>query len=223
MNPIMNPLRRKIVASLASLPLALAAGRTLAQGITAGTEYLLVSPQVLTESATKVEVIEFFSYACPHCYSFEPMIEPWIKSLPADVLFHRVPVVYHEPWLAPARLYYALEVLGEAGRLSPVVFDAMHKEHRDLTSEDAIAKFLESQGIPQKKFSEAYRSFSVETKMKRGTDLQAAYKIDQVPEIGVDGRYVTASSMVGGSHASVLPVVDQLIAMARKEHKLPKP
>jgi thiol:disulfide interchange protein DsbA len=223
MNAALNRTRRKVVLSLASLPLVAGAGFAFAQGPAAGKDYMLVSPPLPPESATKVEVIEFFSYACPHCYAFEPAVEAWIAKLPADVMFHRVPVVYHEQWRAPARLYYTLEIMGEDKRLTPFVFDAMHRENRDFSSEANIARFLETKGIPQKKFSDVFNSFGVQSKMQRGDQLQAAYKIDQVPELAVDGRYVISNSMTGGDHASVLPVVDSLIGVARRERKLPLP
>jgi thiol:disulfide interchange protein DsbA len=218
----MNPMRRKIVVTLASLPLGFATGMAMAEGMTAGVEYRLVSPPLSPDNATKIEVIEFFSYACPACNAFEPTLEPWIRKLPGDVVFRRIPVVFHDTWLAPAGLYFALEVLGETGRLDQLVFDAIHKEHSNFSSPEPIAKFLESHGIPEKKFSEAYNSFSVQSKIHRGGQLQAAYKIDQVPEMAVDGRYVTANTMVGGKHEDVLPVVDYLVDLARKERRLPR-
>lgn len=220
----MNPIRRKLLVSVGWSALAGVGAPAFAQKPSPreGTEYRLVSPPLSPDDATKVEVIEFFSYACPHCFDFEPSIEPWIKALPAYVTFERVPVVYHETWLGPARLYYTLDALGENKRLDPAVFDAIHKEHLNLSSQEAIAKFLETKGIPQKKFADAYNSFSVQSKMRRGDRLQAEYKIDQVPELAIDGRFVTSNSMVGGKHEDVLPVADYLIELARKERKLPK-
>jgi thiol:disulfide interchange protein DsbA len=213
--------RRRVVAALAALPLGFVVGNGRAQEFAANKEYILVSPPLPPESPNKIEVIEFFSYACPYCYSFEPAIEAWIDNLPPYVMFHRIPVVYHEPWYAPARLYYALEILRENKRLDRLIFDTMHKEHRDLTKEDLIATFLETQGIPQKKFSEAFNSFTVETKMQRGRELTRAYKNDQVPELGVDGRYLASSSMTESqTPGSVLPVVDYLVELTRKERKL---
>jgi len=215
--------RRRVVVALAALPLGFAVGNARAQDFAAGKDYLLVSPPLPPENPNKVEVIEFFSYACPYCYSFEPAIEGWIDGLPPYVMFHRIPVVYHEPWYAAARLYYTLEILKENKRLDRLIFDTMHMEHRDLTKEDLIAKFLETQGIPQKKFSEVFNSFAVETKMQRGRELTRAYKNDQVPELGVDGRYLASSSMTEArTPESVLPVVDYLVELTRKERKLAK-
>ena len=220
----MNPFRRKILASLGYATLALAAAPAVAQKKQPeeGTEYRLVSPPLAPESKTKVEVIEFFWYGCPHCYAFEPVVEPWIKKLPADVIFHRVPAIFNESWVPQARLYYSLEVLGETERLHGSVFDAIHKDHQLLATEATIADFLEKNGLERKKFTDAYNSFSVQSKVQRSMQLQTAYKIDGVPTMGIDGRYVTANTMVGGSHQAVLPVVDYLIGEARKQHRLPR-
>jgi thiol:disulfide interchange protein DsbA len=103
-----------------------------------------------------------------------------------------------------------------------LIFDAIHKDHQVLATEAAIGDFLEKNGVPRKKFTEAFESFSVQSKVQRSIQLQSAYKLDGVPAMGVDGRYVTNNVMVGGRHEAVLPVVDYLIGEARKLHKLPK-
>jgi protein dithiol oxidoreductase (disulfide-forming) len=219
----MNPFRRKVLASLGYASLALAAAPVFGQGKPQlDKDYRLVSPPLPLESKTKVEVIEFFWYGCPHCYAFEPVIEPWIKKLPTDVMFHRIPAAFSESWVPHARLYYSLEVLGETERLHRLIFDTIHRDHQVLATEATIADFLEKNGVDRKKFTDAYNSFSVQSKFQRSIQLQTAYKIDGVPTMGIDGHYVTAATMVGDSHQAVLPVVDYLIAEARKLHKLPK-
>jgi thiol:disulfide interchange protein DsbA len=220
----MNLHRRNVLASLGTATLALAAAPVFAQNKLPqqGVEYHLLSPPLPPESKTKVEVIEFFWYGCPHCFAFEPFIEPWIKKLPSDVLFHRVPAVFNESWIPHAKLYYTLEVLGEVERLHGIIFDAIHKDHQTLATEQVIGDFLEKNGVPRKKFTDAFNSFSVQNKVQRALQLQTAYKIDGVPTMGIDGRYVTAATMVGNNHQAVLPVVDYLIGEARKLHRLPK-
>ncbi len=222
----MHPSRRHALLSLGSATLAVASGclpaTLFAQQKTPeeGFEYRLLSPPLPPESASKVEVLEFFWYGCPHCYAFEPSIEPWIKTLPGDVLFRRIPAVFYEAWVPHAKLYYTLEVLGETERLHGAIFNAIHELHQPLITEAEIGTFLEAKGIPRKKFTSAWNSFSVQSKIQRSTRLQASYKIDGVPAMGVDGIYMTANTMTSdGKHESVLPVVDYLIIEARKQHK----
>jgi protein dithiol oxidoreductase (disulfide-forming) len=218
----MNRFRRNALLSLGSLPLAFSTFSVFAQKKVpqVGTEYRLVTPPLPPESKTRVEVLEFFWYGCPHCYAFEPIIEPWAKKLPADVMFTRVPTVFDKTWVPHAMLYYSLEMLGEVDRMHGKVFDGIHQGHLQLANETMIADFLEKNGVPRQKFVDAYRSFTVQSRVLRAGQLQKAYNIDSVPTMGVDGRFVTSATMVGNSHEAVLPVVDYLIGEARKNHKL---
>ena len=217
----MNPYRRKILASFA---LSLAAAPAFAQKRIPeeGVDYRLIAPPLPPESKTKVEVIEFFWYGCPHCHAFEPTLSPWVKKLPADVMFRRVPAVFNETWIPHARLYYTLELLGETERLHKTIFDTIHQQHQMLATEAAIGEFMQKHGVDRKKFSDTFNSFSLQSKVQRSLQLQTAYGIDGVPAMGVDGRYMTANTMLGGNHAAVLPVLDYLIVLARKQHKLPR-
>src|SRR3984957_19911893 len=219
----MNPFRRKVLASMGYGAFALAAAPVFAQGgPRAGKDYIVLSPSLPPENKTAVEVIEFFWYGCPHCYAFEPAIEPWIKKLSPEVLFHRIPAVFNDSWVPHAKLYYLLEILGEVDRLHGMIFDAIHKDHQILATAATIGDFLEKNDVPRKKFTDVFESFSVQSKVQRSVQLQSAYKLDGVPAMGIDGRFLTNNVMVGGSHAAVLPVVDYLIGEARKLHKLPK-
>jgi protein dithiol oxidoreductase (disulfide-forming) len=218
----MNRFRRNMLLALGSLPVGFATAPVFAQSKVPqpGTDYRLINPPLPPESKTRVQVIEFFWYSCPHCYAFEPIIEPWIKKLPADVLFTRIPAVFDSSWVPQAMLYYSLEAMGELERMHGKVFDAIHQQHVQLTNEGSIADFLEKNGIPRTKFLETYRSFTVQSKVLRGNQLLKAYNIDGVPTMGIDGRYVTSATMTGGSHEAVLPVVDYLIGEVRKNRKL---
>lgn len=220
----MNPQRRSALAALTSLALVIAATplRAADKVPREGTEYRLVSPPQSADDRARVEVIEFFSYACPHCFSFEPLIMSWSKQLPADVVLRRVPVLFRPDWIPVAMLYYTLEVLDELGRMHQVVFNAIHKEKQNLSTPAGVADFMERNGVPRNKFTETYSSFAVQTRTQRSGKLQSAYKVDEVPMMAVDGLFVTSNSMVGGAHEAVFPVLDYLIGEARKRRKLSK-
>ena len=83
-----------LLASGAGASLLLATGGRACQAPVEGRDYSLIQPPQPPADAAKIEVCEFFTYACPHCSSFEPMIGPWARSLPADVAFRRVPVAF---------------------------------------------------------------------------------------------------------------------------------
>ncbi len=181
-----------------------------------GKDYLVLGKQAPTDAPTgKVEVVEFFWYSCPHCNAFEPTLEAWVKNLPKDVSFKRVPVAFRDDFAPQQRLFYTLEALNKVDELHGRVFRAIHAERQSLTSDDAIIAWAEKQGLDKAKFTEAFRSFSVASKLRRATQLQDAYKVEGVPALGIAGRYYTDGSLAG-SMERALAVTDVLLADARK-------
>ena len=124
-----------------------------------GKEYLRLKNPQPVETGKKIEVIEFFSYGCPHCGEFEPILQAWIKTVPADVQFRRVPVMFQERWVPLAKIYYTLEALGEEARLSPEVFVAVHGKGLSLWQDKTFFDWAASQGLDRKKVEDMYNSF----------------------------------------------------------------
>ncbi len=181
-----------------------------------GKQYVLVSPAQPTESGKNVEVLEFFSYACPHCHELEPVLNPWVKKLPGDVTFRRMPAIFSDKWAVLARIFYAAEALGQLDRLHPAIFNAMHVDRLDLTNEKTLQDWVGKNGVEVKKFMDAYNSFSVQGKAQRAKQLTRAFAVTGVPALVVDGKYMTSASQAG-SNEKLLPVLDELIKKARQE------
>jgi protein dithiol oxidoreductase (disulfide-forming) len=194
---------------------ALAQGPTAAAGPTEGRDYVRLNTPVPVPAGGKIDVIEFFSYGCPHCYTFEPMLEQWVKRLPADVAFRRIPATFNAPFEGYAKLYYALEAIGQADALTRQVFAAIHVQHQRLDKEADIAAFVNSHGGDGAKAVEAYKSFGVATKLRQAKQAFEAYKIDGVPTLGIHGRWFTSGSLTGSPERSLV-VADYLIQRARK-------
>jgi thiol:disulfide interchange protein DsbA len=181
-----------------------------------GTDYLKLSKTVAVDAPPgKVEVIEFFWYACPHCNAFEPRLEAWLKKIPPDIAFKRVPVAFRDDFVPQQRLYYALEAMGKVDELHAKVFNAIHNQHELLNREDLILAWVGKQGLDAAKFKELYNSFSVSSKARRAVQLQDAYKVQGVPALGVAGRYYTDGT-VAGNIDKALQVTEYLVAEARK-------
>ena len=211
--------RRDFSKQLAGAGLGLAlAGSARAQGGSPeeGKHYVKLSTPVATSlpAGKKVEVIEFFWYGCPHCFALEPIITPWAKRLPADVAFRQMPFGYIGP-VEHQKLFYALEEIGQREALQHKIFTAIHVENKRLNSEADITAFVAANGVDAARFTEAFKSFAVNTKVSRGKTVGNAYKIDSVPAIGVQGRFYTAASLAG-SHERALAVTDFLINRARQ-------
>jgi thiol:disulfide interchange protein DsbA len=200
--------------------LPLATSQAQAQGVApkAGTEYLVLkSPQPSDVPAGKVEVMEFFSYNCPHCAAFEPTLDNWAKSLPANVVFRRVPVPFvGNDTEAKARLYYTLDAMGKVDEFQPKIFEAIHKQRINMTGDAGILAWVEKQpGLDSKKFNELFKSFSVVGKAKRAAQLTNDYQVAGVPALAVAGRYYVDGD-TAGSMDRALKVVDYLVAQAPK-------
>ncbi len=181
-----------------------------------GSEYKSLDKRVATDApAGKIEVVEFFWYACPHCNAFEPQLEAWQKRLPADVVLRRVPVAFRDDFVPQQRLFYSLEAMGKLDELHRKVFHAIHQEKLALNKEDLILAWVEKNGLDRAKFQETYNSFAVSTKARRAAQLQDAFKVEGVPALGIAGRWYTDGSMAGNMPRAV-QVAEYLIAEARK-------
>src|SRR5512144_2380420 len=123
-NNLIDAIRKAASAALAIAFVAVA-GSAGAQGVTEGTNYVRLKNPMPVETGKNIEVIEFFSYGCPHCGELEPVLQGWLKTKPADVSFRRIPVMFQPKWESLAKGYYALDALGE-DKLSPEVFVAIH-------------------------------------------------------------------------------------------------
>ncbi|RQO37329.1 disulfide bond formation protein DsbA [Herminiimonas sp. KBW02] len=190
-----------------------------------GTDYRTLEKAQQVDSGKKVEVTEFFWYSCPHCSALEPSLEAWVKKQGDKINFKRVPVAFRDSFIPQQKLYYTLEALGWVNSLHGKVFRAIHVERQPLDTDKQIADFIAKQGVDTKKFAETYNSFGIQSKVQRATQLQGAYKVDGVPMIAIDGRYITSPSIVGASlgnrpeailHEATLQVMDWLVTKSAK-------
>lgn len=181
----------------------------------AGKDYTVMkAPQPVDVPAGKVQVIEFFWYGCPHCNEFEPYLESWLKKQGPDVVFQRVPVAFRPDFVPHSKLYFALKALGVEEKLTPTIFHEIHANKDYLLTPEAQADFLAKQGVDKQKFLDAYKSFSTSSEVNRAAQMLNDYKIDGVPTLVVQGKYVTGPATTN-SLPGTLTVLDQLIAQIR--------
>ena len=216
-------MKRTMTGWLAGLALGLLAITTPVQAqLTVGSDYAMIDPALQSDNPAKIEVLEFFSYACPHCSDLAPQIAQWSAKLPPDVAFKHVPVGFNNPfYLLMARLYYTLEAIDEGPRLDSAVFNALHEKGVKLVDDKSILEWVTGQGVDAKKFSDAYGSFGVASKVKRADQLAHLAKIRGVPALVVDGRYLVVGQNVK-SHADLLALTDKVIEKARLERNAKK-
>jgi thiol:disulfide interchange protein DsbA len=222
-NPLLAAVASTMAATTATASAATpAAGPTLWQE---GVNYTrLVPSQPTSVAAGQVEVLEFFWYACPHCYAIDPLVESWKKTKPGFVSFSRVPVMWSEGHRSTARLYYTLESMGKLDQMHGEVFKEIHVNGNPLIATDPNdtagaeriqAAFVKKWGISEDAFKKAYHSFAVETALQRADQLVLRYRIEGVPTFVVNGKYV-ADVRSAGSPERLISLVDDLAA---QEHK----
>jgi thiol:disulfide interchange protein DsbA len=176
--------------------------------------FQVINPPQPTDSE-KIEVIEFFWYGCPHCYHLEPVINAWEKGLQKDVVFKRVPAT-SGGWQSLAQMYYTIEAMGLQEKLHTKVFEAIHRDRINLGNAKQRDEWLTKQGVDPKKYAEVEKSFSVMTKLSRAKQLGDLYKIDSVPKMVVNGKFMVSAETAGGQERMV-PAVDSAITFARRE------
>jgi thiol:disulfide interchange protein DsbA len=203
----MNHVRRSLVAALSLTPLALASGRVFAQANGAFNE---IKPPLHVDADGKIEVLEFFWYGCIHCYNLEPKIDVWLKTLPKDVEFRRVPAVLSDRWGHDATIFYAFEAMGLLDKLHRPFFEAIHVNRLRTDNAASLNAWLEKQGLDPKKVNDVARSFGVQSKVKRAIRLTSDYKIEGTPAMAVHGRYTVPAS------DAMFDTVNQLVAAVRK-------
>lgn len=210
--------RRDLFRHAAGFAVLAAAPTGFAQAaLQAGRDYRVVNPPQRPETGDKVEIIEFFSYGCPHCRDFEPMLNAWQKTLPPDVLLRKVPITFNrEEWTVLARVYLTLEVMGLTERLNMAVFNAVQNQNVNFGDAAVRNAWVQKQDVDAKRFDETYKSFAVAGKLQRATQVAAAYQVMGVPMLAIDGKYI-ASPSLSKSLEAALKVATELVARARAE------
>jgi len=181
----------------------------------AGQDYVVVQPPQPTDHPGKVEVMEIFWYGCPHCYDFEPHLENWIANKPDYVAFVRLPAVLNRQWEVHGRAFYTAQALGILDEIHKPLFDAIHKDHRQLFTDEQVAKFFEEHGVDPKTYEATANSFAVQTRLNRARTLPGRYGVTGVPTVIVNGKYRIDARMAK-SWDRFLDIIDFLVA---KEHQ----
>jgi len=221
-----NPLLAAVASTVAAATSPAAAATTAAPAKwQEGVNYTrLVPAQPTAVPAGQVEVLEFFWYACPHCYAIDPLVESWNKTKPAYVTFTRVPVMWNEGHRSLARLFYTLESLGKLNELHGEVFKEIQVNGDPLVAADPsnVAEseriqtaFAAKHGISADAFKKAYHSFSVENDLQRADQLEQRYRIDGVPTFVINGKYIADVRSAGAPERLITLVGD----LAEQEHK----
>jgi thiol:disulfide interchange protein DsbA len=176
----------------------------------AGSDYLVLDPPVPTSTGSKIEVVEVFSYACPHCAHFQTYVDELKSKLPANAQFVLLPAVFNAAWEPFARAFYTAQALGLVDKTHQALFDALHRDHMPMRTLDDLSAFYAQHGVDKAKFMAASNSFEVESKLQRSAQLVKAYNVDGTPSIIVNGKYRVTGASAGG-YPQLIELVDWLV------------
>jgi protein dithiol oxidoreductase (disulfide-forming) len=216
-------LKTLLIGSISASPLMLYTRASPAKSPVAmtpvieGDDYLKLERFARTSTPHgKIEVVEFFWYNCPHCNHFEPALNNWLKSLPKNVSFRRIPVSFRPEFIATQKLFYTIEAMGLLKDMHSKIFYAIHSDKIDLSTRDKIIDWISKQNnVNKENFVSLYDSFGVLAKANAATALQQTYKVSGVPALGVAGKYYTDGSLAKNMDRALF-VVGQLVALETK-------
>jgi len=187
--------------------------------IEAGVQYRTLPIPVSTASGDKIEVVEVFSYACIHCFHFDPAIEAWRQKQPDDVAFRRLPAVFNQSWSLFGQAFYTAKILGVLDKVHAPIFDAIHLRGVDLRNPALMAKlFQDTAGVDAEEFTRVFNSFGVRSRVQQADAEARMYRITGVPTLVVAGKYVVDGRMAG-NNTRMLQVADYLVAQERESKK----
>ena len=215
-------MKTSIIKSLAILMLSLSTAGistlAMAEAPKIGAQFDAVAQPIATDNAAKIEVMEIFWYGCIHCYQMDAPLNAWVKKLPSDVYFKRVPGLPNPSWAPMAKAFYAMETLGVAEKLHTPLFDAINKSKTlNPTDEKAAIAWVTAQsGLDKLKVEQAFKSFTINTNLNRAAQIFRASGATGVPSLVIDGKFITSSTMSGGNEQA-LKVADYIIGNVRAD------
>lgn len=199
---------------LASVVLALPA--MAAETYEEGTHYKRLDNPVPVRQPSKIEVAEVFSYACGHCFNFEPLLQKWKQDMPEDVNFVQLHVKWDRTTENLARALYTAKAMGAMDKVHTPLFRALHVERKRLQTQEQLADLFAAQGVDREAFNKTFNSFGITSQLKQGESKIAGARISGTPSLIVGGRYVIDPS-ANVDHETMLKVADHLIAQIREE------
>jgi len=210
----MHKLIKQLLAVLVLAPLAFTALAQPARYVE-GTHYIVLPTAVRTADPAKIEVVEVFWYGCSHCFRFEPLIENWEASIPADVNFVRFPGMWNDLMKIHAQAYFTAEALGKVKELHGPMFEAINVQGNRLQNEQQLSALFTQHGVTAEEFSTAFNSFAVRTKVNQAEARMREYQVRSTPNMIVNGKYLISTGEAVPTQQEMLQVVDFLVNLER--------
>lgn len=175
-----------------------------------------------SDSGDEIEVIEFFSYSCKHCYRLQPFVKNWLERKPEDVVLRREHVIFNTQTIPLARAYYMAEELKVLSEIHDKIFEALHRHNMNISSESVLMQLFKGIAeVDSETFKEKYWSEETQDRIRAGNRKVSAWRILATPTLVVGGKYLVTTESAG-SQRRMFQVVDFLAEKIRKESKATK-
>ncbi len=208
----------RMLAALLGLVLSVSVMGVSAAGYTEGKDYVTLAEQVRPADASRIEVAEVFSFLCPHCYHFEPLLQAWVKKQPADVVLVQTHASFNHNWPIYQRGYYTMASLGVKDKAQDAVFNSVFVAKKELLTAEDWADFLSLYGVDKQKTISTFNSFGVNSQVKQADNRVRDFKVASTPTLVVDGRFRVNVS----NHEEMLKVAQFLVEKVRAERAATK-
>lgn len=221
----MLKLKHYLSRAVITIGFLILSGLTLAanDSFVAGKDYQVLNTPIATDqaSAAKIPIIEFFSYGCPACYQFDPYLTTWLKTKPQQVVFDRVPVLFHAEWQPLSQVYYTAKNMGILDKVHQQIFIAIHQQQQNLNDVNAIAAlFHKYAGVKADDVISNWQfSPAINTQLSHADAIAQAYQIRQIPTIAIAGKYLLDPSMSNGNLPRMIATLNYLVAKVRGEQQ----
>ncbi len=183
--------------------------------IVVGQDYKVLKNPQPTQDKSRIEVIEFFWYGCPHCNQLHPHIKDWLKNKPDDVDFRYVPAIFRSNWIPGAKTFYTIATMNAIELLHDRVYHAVHDANLDINDESVLFNWIGQQGVDKEKFANVYNSFTTQNQIARSNQMMRQYQLTGVPAFVIDGQYLTMNRK-GGTPQDTIHTLNEIIDMVRK-------
>ena len=175
-----------------------------------------ITPALAASDKSVIVVTEVFSYMCIHCFNFDDQVEAWQKQLPEGVIFRRSPAIFSAAWQTLAQAFYTAEHFGIGEMVHKPLFETIHVQKFDMTSNAALGSLFSRYGVAQKDFEVAWQSEKIFDQLKQARDNSRAWGITAVPQLVVNGKFRLEGQLLDGDNVRMLEVASWLVEQERK-------
>ncbi len=214
---------RRVLTALIFLLLPLAAlAQPMAPGFREGLDYETLPQPIPTFAKGKIEIAEVFSYACIHCFHFQPEVNKFKKTMAKDVRWEYVPAAFGGHWDVFARAYFAAQILGVQQKTHDAVFDGVFVKNKvkAATAED-LADLYASLGVDRAKFLAAFNGAEATARLAKAREFGLRSGVQGTPTLIVNGKYRVMGREDTGV-AGMFRTAEFLVAKEREAAKAPK-